>query len=137
MFYFGEEVFICDSGILGSYPNYYCSDPEEEVSNEGEWLAFEDAEEGGGFNMPGIMMPGTVLLGSRYFQEIAPGVALDRAEHVALNEEFYIDDYESNRCLLVEETTPLEPNARDEKVYCPGIGLVKDGSLVLIHYSGF
>ena len=29
-------------------------------------------------------MPGRFLLGSRYFQELAPGVALDRAEHVKM-----------------------------------------------------
>ena len=32
------------------------------------------------------MMPGIALLGSRYDQEIAPGVALDKSEIVSMNE---------------------------------------------------
>jgi hypothetical protein len=35
----------------------------------------------------GIIMPGTPLLGSRYYQEIAPEVALDKAE---ISDSFYI-----------------------------------------------
>jgi hypothetical protein len=56
------------------------------VSHDGEWRAFELAEDGESFNMPGIIMPGTILLGSRYFQEIAPDVAMDRAEIVGMDE---------------------------------------------------
>src|SRR5215211_4068444 len=60
VFYFGEEVDIYENGII--------------VGHEGAWRA------GDGTNRAGIIMPGTILLGARYYQEIAPGVALDRAE---------------------------------------------------------
>ena len=33
---------------------------------------------------PGIVMPGSFLLGSRYYQEIAPDVAMDRAENIGV-----------------------------------------------------
>src|SRR4030095_10182284 len=46
----------------------------------GAWLA---GEKGARY---GLMMPGTVLLGARHYQEIAPGVAMDRAEGVSLTE---------------------------------------------------
>ena len=31
-------------------------------------------------------MPGLALLGARYYQELAPGIAMDRAEIVSLTE---------------------------------------------------
>jgi hypothetical protein len=133
VFYFGEDVFICDAGLEGDLP-FNC--PDGPVSHDGEWRAFELAEDGESFNMPGIIMPGTILLGSRYFQEIAPDVAMDRAEIVGMDE-----TVESPTlppfvgCLKTKETTPLEPNSKGFKFYAPGIGLVKDGELVLIEYN--
>ncbi len=38
-------------------------------------------------------------------------------------------------CLVVEETTPLEPNAKDYKIYAPGIGLIKDGDLFFVEHG--
>lgn len=35
------------------------------------------------------------------------------------------------RCLKTEETTPLETQAREFKVYAPGIGLVQEADLKL------
>jgi hypothetical protein len=112
VFYFGEDVDIYEDGEI--------------VSHDGEWLA------GQGGAMPGIVMPGTFLLGSRYYQEVAPGVALDRAEHVAegLEDETEAGDFED--CVEVTETSPLEPGAESTKVYCPGVGLVADNDLVLV-----
>jgi hypothetical protein len=77
-------------------------------------------------------MPGTFLLGSRYFQEVAAGVALDRAEHTA--EGLAVDTEAGNfkGCVEVTETTPLDPGAESVKVYCPGVGLVMDGDLELV-----
>ena len=65
--YFGEEVDIYEDG--------------EVVAHDGEWRAGDDGAK------PGIIMPGTNLLGARYFQELAPDVALDRAETVSLSAE--------------------------------------------------
>jgi hypothetical protein len=40
-----------------------------------------------------------------------------------------------DHCLKTEETTPLEPRAREYKVYASGIGLIKDGDLLLIKHG--
>jgi hypothetical protein len=113
VFYFGEEVDIYEEGQI--------------VSHEGAWLAGENGARAG------IIMPGTILAGSRYFQEIAPGVALDRVEHLAtgVTVETQAGDFED--CLAVRDTSALDPTAAgDVKIYCPGVGLVKDGPLELV-----
>lgn len=112
VFYFGEEVDIYEEG--------------EVVSHDGAWLAGEDGAE------PGIIMPGTVLLGSRYFQEVAPGIALDRAEHVAMDLIVETDAGTFGGCLRVDETTPLEPGDISVKIYAPGLGLIVDDVLEIV-----
>src|SRR5437762_12932019 len=66
VFYFGEAVDIFN--------------PDGTVSHEGSWRAGEP--DASGLAKPGMIMPGTFLLGSRYVQEQADGIAMDRAEHV-------------------------------------------------------
>jgi hypothetical protein len=112
IFYFGEDVDIYEDGII--------------VGHEGEWRAGVAGAE------PGIIMPGTVVRGSRYFQELAPEVAMDRAEHISVDEEIETPAGDFERCLKVKETTPLEPNSKDIKIHCPGIGLVFDAGIELI-----
>jgi hypothetical protein len=110
VYYFGEDVDIFEDGG---------------VSHAGAWRA------GVGGALPGLIMPGTPLLGSRYYQEIAPGVALDRAEHTALVDvEVPAGDYED--CLEIVETTPLEPGSESTKIYCRGVGLVVDDVVELV-----
>jgi hypothetical protein len=112
IFYFGEDVDNYENGRI--------------VSHEGTWRAGErDA-------LPGLIMPGTFLLGARYFQEIAPGVALDRAEHVAMGLKVQTPAGQFNHCVRIRETTPLEPGAVSIKIYCPDIGLVVDDVVRLI-----
>jgi hypothetical protein len=111
VFYFGEDVDIYEDGDV--------------VSHEGAWRAGEDDAEAG------ILMPGTVLLGSRYYQEVAPGVALDRAQHTAMDVTVETPAGTFNDCLRVDETTPLEPDL-SLKFYAPGVGLVRDDILDLV-----
>ena len=110
--YFGEKVDIYEDGVI--------------VGHEGEWLAGVNGAR------PGIIMPGTVLLGARYFQEIAPGVALDRAEIVRLNATVQTPAGRFRGCLRTRETTPLEPEEVEFKSYAPGIGLIQDEVLRLV-----
>jgi len=117
VYYFGEDVDIYEDG--------------EVVSHDGAWLAGVDGAQ------PGIIMPGgAFLLGSRYYQEIAPGVAQDRAEHVGddLEAEVPVGIFED--CVAIDETTPLEPGAVSSKVYCPGVGLVVDDDVELVAKYG-
>jgi hypothetical protein len=112
-YYFGEQVDIYEDGRI--------------VGHEGAWLA------GRGGAEPGIIMPDAAfLLGSRYYQERAPGVAEDRAQHVAVDLEIDVPAGFMEDCVQVNETTPLEPGSVSTKIYCPGKGLVRDGELELI-----
>ena len=119
IFYFGEAVNI-----------YH---PNGTITHEGSWLA--GAPDGDGLAHPGIVMPGTFLLGSRYYQELADGAALDRAVHTEMNIQITVPAGTFNKCVKVVETTPLEPGAQSLKVYCPGVGLVKDGINELTEYG--
>jgi hypothetical protein len=118
VFYFGETVEDIEDGVV--------------VDSGGEW------EAGVGTAMPGVIMPGIWLLGSRYFQEFAPGVALDRGEHTRLNlvvevELEGIGETELEGCVEVIETSPLDrKGSQSEKMYCPGIGLVFDDGAELV-----
>ena len=115
VFYFGEDVDIYEDGVI--------------VSHDGAWRA------GVGGARAGILMPGAFLLGSRYFQEVAPGVALDRACHTAMNLTETTPAGTFRDCVEVRETTPLEPGSKSIKGYCPGIGLIRDSSLKLVDWS--
>ena len=81
---------------------------------------------------PGIIMPDQAfLLGSRYYQEIAPN-AQDRAEHTSMGFEVEVPFGVLQNCVEITETTPLEPGSESLKTYCPNIGMVRDGSLELV-----
>ncbi len=114
VFYFGEDVDIYENGEI--------------VGHSGSWRADSGNAEAG------LMMPGMILLGARYYQEIAPEVAMDRAEIVSINEIVETPARRFERCLKTEETTPLEPKAQEYKLYAPGIGLIRDGNLLLTKY---
>jgi len=117
VFYFGEEVDIYKHGQIGGH--------------EGAWVS---GQTGSRF---GLMMPGIPLLGARYYQELAPRIAMDRAEIVSLSETLTTPAGEFKNVLKVRETTPLEPGASEFKYYAEGIGLVQDGSLKLTSHTGF
>jgi hypothetical protein len=115
VYYFGEDVDM--------YKN------EKVVGHGGSWMAgVKDARFG-------LMMPGIVLLRSRYYQELAPGLAMDRAEIVSTSEKVVTPAGQFTNCLKIEETTPLEPGSREFKYYAAGIGLVQDGELKLIKHG--
>lgn len=115
VYYFGEEVDIYKNGQV--------------VAHEGAW---ESGKNGARF---GLMIPGRPVVGARFYQEIAPGVAMDRAEVASLDASIKTPAGAFKGCLKFIETTPLEPLARESKIYAPGIGLVKDGSLLLVEHG--
>jgi len=115
VFYFGEAVDIYKNGKV--------------IGHEGAWRADEKG------NHAGTMMPGEIQIGARYYQEVAPGVAMDRAEIVNRETELKTPAGTFEQCLKIEETTPLEPDAKEYKIYAPGIGLIKDGDLLLTKYG--
>lgn len=114
IFYFGEEVDIYKNGQI--------------VSHDGAWVVE-------GKNKSGIMMPGIILLGARYYQEIAPGIAMDRAEIISKTEKMKTPAGKFINCLKTEESNALKPNEKEYKYYAPGLGLIKDGDLFLIKHG--
>lgn len=119
IFYFGEDVDIYN--------------PDGTISHEGVWRAGEPDDDG--LAEPGLIIPGTFLLGSRYFQEQADGVAMDRGENVEMGLAVTTEAGTFDGCVKVLETTPLEPREESEKVYCPGVGLVIDDELELVEFG--
>jgi hypothetical protein len=115
VFYFGEEVDMYKDGRL--------------VSHEGAWLS---GVNGARF---GLMMAGVPLVNGRYYQEIAPGVAMDRAQIVSTTGTLATPAGAFASVLKIEETTPLVPGEREYKHYAAGVGLVQEGSLKLMRYG--
>ncbi|MFB3895184.1 MAG: hypothetical protein ACE14V_02665 [bacterium] len=111
VYYFGENV---DNYINGRIEN-----------NGGSWLAgIKQAQFG-------LMIPGKIKVGDKFYQELAPEIALDRAEIVAVGETVKTPAGTFTKCIKVEETSALEKNAKDYKWYAPGVGIVKDNDMVL------
>ena len=118
VYYFGEDVDIYEDG--------------EVVSHDGAWLAGRRGA------LPGILMvEDGFILGSRYYQELAPDIALDRSEHKRVGFTVHVPAGRFDDCLYVEETSPLEPGSISPKTYCRDVGLVRDADLELtaIYYE--
>ena len=109
-YYFGEDVEFFDGR----------ANP-----NEGSWRSGVDGAK------YGQQMPAKAREGQRYYQEVAPGVALDRAEHVSLKADVQTPAGNFRNVLKVRETTPLEPKVEEFKFHAEGVGLIKDGPLLL------
>ncbi|KPJ72117.1 MAG: hypothetical protein AMS14_08455 [Planctomycetes bacterium DG_20] len=114
VFYFGEDVDVYSKGKI--------------VRHSGAWRA--DAKD----SRAGIIMPGTILLGARHYQEIAP-TAMDRAEILSTDATLKTPAGTFKNCLRVEETSGLDPGEICYKTYAPGIGLIQDEDLLLTEYS--
>lgn len=112
VYYFGEDVDIYKAGKVASH--------------EGSWMS------GLGGAHFGLFMPGTPLLHGRYYQELAPRVAMDRAELVSMSERVTTPAGAYTNVLKIEETTPLEPGHREYKLFARGVGLIQDGELTLV-----
>lgn len=61
--------------------------------------------------------------------------AMDRVEIVSDSETLKTPAGEFRECLRTEEMTPLEPDAKDTKVYARGVGMISDGGLLLTEHT--
>jgi hypothetical protein len=77
------------------------------------------------------MVPGAPKPRDRYYQEIAPKVAMDRAEVVSVTEDVTVPAGVYKGCLHTKDSSALESGTED-KYYAPGVGLIKDGDFVLV-----
>ena len=114
VFYFGEDVDYYEKGKV--------------TKHDGSWLA----EKG---NRAGLMMAGMPRVKMRYYQEIAPGTAMDRAEIVSLSETCKTPAGTFSNCLKVKETSAIELAAKEYKYYAPGVGLVADDTVRLVKHG--
>jgi hypothetical protein len=112
VFYFGEDVDMYEDGKVKNH--------------EGSWHAGENGARAG------IFLPGVALLGARFYQEIAPRVAMDRAEIVSLGETVVTPAGKYERVMKYEETSPLEKGDKEYKWFAPGVGLIQDGTMKLV-----
>lgn len=111
IYYFGEDVDVYKNGKLAGH--------------EGAWLS---GVKGAKF---GMMMPGTIKVGQKFYQEQAPGVGADRAEVVAVGETVTTPAGTFKDCVHMKETSALERGGAEHKWYAPGIGMIKDPEFVL------
>jgi hypothetical protein len=110
VYYFGEDVDNYKDGKV--------------VDHESAWRA------GTGGARFGLMIPAKPTVGQRFYQEIAPRVAMDRVEIVSTNETVKTPAGTFENCVHLRETTPLERDV-SHKYYAPGIGIVKDDEFEL------
>jgi hypothetical protein len=115
VYYFGEEVDMYQGGKLSSHG--------------GAWRSGQDGAR------YGLIMPGKPNLGKKYYQEIAPGVAMDRAEIVSLEDELQTPAGNFTNSLKTMEGTALNPMESEFKIYAPGVGLIQDQGLLLTSYG--
>lgn len=111
VWYFGEDVDDYEDGEI--------------VGHEGAWRAGIDGAE------PGILMPGTPILGARYMEEIAPGTALDHAEIVAMGAEITVPFGTFDDTVETVSGSALDPEEADEKAWARGVGNIIDEELEL------
>jgi hypothetical protein len=112
VWYFGEFVL-----------NYRYDDEGNYLSTDtaGAWLA------NGVDAFPGYIMPTREVLeslGTGYFQEFAPGVAVDQADLVTFDATADLDIGFFKDVLQTLDTTKLEPDVREYKKYEPGVGFI-------------
>jgi hypothetical protein len=110
LYYFGEDVDMYKDGKV--------------TGHEGSWLAGKD---GAKF---GLMMPGKPKVGDKYYQEMAPGKAMDRAEIVSVNVELKTPAGTFKNCVQTRDTSAIESDV-SEKIFAPSVGQVKDDEFEL------
>jgi hypothetical protein len=116
--------------------NVYYFGEATEIYRNGKVAGREDSWKAGvGGATYGLLIAASPKVGDRYYQEVAPKVAMDRAEVVSTTETVKVPAGEFTNCVKTEETNPLEPGEREYKWYAPGVGLLIDGGLKLVRYG--
>ena len=104
VWYFGEESKDMEGGVV--------------VSTAGSWEAGVDGAK------PGIVMMALPKVGDAYRQEYYEGEAEDLGEVLALGERIEVPLGSYDDCLKTKDWNPLEPDAIENKYYCPAVGFV-------------
>jgi hypothetical protein len=104
VWYFGENTKEYEEGKV--------------VSTDGSWRAGRDGARAG------IVMPAHPRVGDSYYQEYAPGEALDQATVLRLDASRTVPYGSFDDLLVTEDFTELEPDLVERKFYAPGVGVV-------------
>lgn len=117
IYYFGESATQYQNGQI--------------TGHSGSW---ESGVNGAHF---GMLMPGAVLLGARFQQEVAPGIALDQSQVANMEVSITVPAGTFQHCVVLQDTSGLTPTGHAEtKVFCPGVGEVQDEQVLLTQCSG-
>jgi hypothetical protein len=117
--YFGETVDAYQHGHVVNHP--------------GAWQAYTKGAR------PGLLIPGTPRVGMKYYQELAPGDARDRAHVRRVGTVVHTPAGTWKDCVILAVSSThkwldlFAPKHYD--VYAPGIGLVQRHDLRLVSYG--
>ena len=123
--YFAIDKKTGDVYYFGEAVDEYDPETGKVISHDGAWEAGVD---GATF---GLALPGKPKVGDKYYQEMAPQVAMDHAKVVSVTETVTVPAGTFEDCLKTEETSPLEPGSTSVKIYAPDVGLIKDDEFEL------
>ena len=113
--YFGEDV------------DFY--EGEEVVNHDGSWRAGQDGA------LPGIIMLPNPMPGDAYFQENAPGIAVDQGRVEGYSTMTFLE-MEYDDVLTVMDVNPEEDcDELEPKRYVAGIGEAADVDIVLVEFT--
>ena len=104
VWYFGENTKEYEDGKV--------------VSTDGSWRAGRDGARAG------IVMLADPRVGDSYYQEYAPGEALDQATVLRLDGSRTVPYGSFDHLLVTQDFTELEPGVVERKFYAPGVGVV-------------
>lgn len=134
-----EDVFA-GSSLIEQERSYYAEDADGNVWTLGvmvlnfntsgailnshtSWMAGKDGAK------PGLIMPADPYIGLRYRQEYVFNVAENQAEVVETGITVTTAMATFHDCIVIRERSELEPEILENKIYAPGVGLVKEVSL--------
>ena len=114
--YFGEDVQFFENGQV--------------VNMNGSWRA------GVGGALPGIIMPASPKVGDAYFQENAPGIAIDMGRITSTTTSVTFMGTSYTNAVTVMDSNPLDTCDEEEaKFYLPMIGEAGDTVKTLISFT--
>lgn len=120
-----DDWFAQDNNGTVWYMGEYVTDYNPDGSIKDHDGAWESGVDGA---KPGIQMLAEPMVGMKYRQEYYFDEAEDEAEIIQTGQTILtaLDTY--SNCIIIREWTDLEPGDIGQKVYAPGIGMIKDGN---------
>jgi hypothetical protein len=115
VFHFGEDIDAYEKGKI--------------TGHAGSWMAYKNGSK------PGMEMPGAPKVGMKFYQEIAPGVIMDRSEIISLNENLSTKAGQFKGCLKTKDTSKLHADTLEYRLFAAKIGLAQFEDLKLVRYG--